>query len=131
MSHQRSTAGTAVEPSAAHVSFYVSVVDAERARDVLGNLTDCLGEADRYTVRWAEDVQSDPVFCTNAPVANHVTEPQLRAARLAVERGYYDRPKRVSLDTIADELDVSPSEVSRRLGEVERRLVSALVEYRG
>ena len=70
------------------------------------------------------------MFCTNAPVADDITEPQLHAAHVAVERGYYDRSKRVSLATVADELDVSSSEVSRRLSEVERRLVTALIDYR-
>lgn len=51
-----------------------------------------------------------------------LTEKQREAFLLAVEAGYYDRPRGATLDEIADELDITSSAVSQRLTAVKRRL---------
>ncbi|MFB6094098.1 MAG: helix-turn-helix domain-containing protein [Halanaeroarchaeum sp.] len=51
-----------------------------------------------------------------------ITEKQREAFLLAVDRGYYDRPRGATLEDIASELDISPSAVSQRLTAVKRRL---------
>lgn len=53
-----------------------------------------------------------------------LTEKQREALALAIEEGYYDRPRTATLEDLADVLDVTPSAVSQRLNAVERKLVS-------
>lgn len=51
-----------------------------------------------------------------------LTEKQREAFLIAVEAGYYDRPRGATLDDIAEELDITSSAVSQRLTAVKRRL---------
>lgn len=53
-----------------------------------------------------------------------LTAKQREAFRIAVDAGYYDRPRRATLDDIAAELGISPSAVSQRLTGVKRRLAT-------
>ncbi|SDQ44024.1 helix-turn-helix domain-containing protein [Natronobacterium texcoconense] len=57
-----------------------------------------------------------------------ITDKQREAAKLAVERGYYETPRRTDLEALATELDVSKSAVSQRLNAVERVLIRRLVD---
>ncbi|MDR5673098.1 Transcriptional regulator, contains HTH domain [Halalkaliarchaeum sp. AArc-CO] len=41
----------------------------------------------------------------------------------AIEQGYYERPREIGLDEIADEFGVSKSSISQRLSSAERKLV--------
>jgi len=54
-----------------------------------------------------------------------LTEPQRKAIRLAVKRGYYDIPRACSTQELADELGISDQAVTERL----RRAIVALVEH--
>lgn len=58
--------------------------------------------------------------------ANGITEKQREAVRTAIECGYYETPRRADLGDLAEELDVSRSAVSQRLGAVESKLVTEL-----
>lgn len=49
---------------------------------------------------------------------------QLRTLRLALDRGYFDVPRRATLDGLAEELDVSSQAVSQRLRRGTRSLLS-------
>ena len=60
--------------------------------------------------------------------AGEITEKQREAVRIAMERGYYESPRRIDLGGLADELGVSRSAVSQRLGTVEAKLVAELFE---
>lgn len=51
-----------------------------------------------------------------------ITEKQREAFLIAVERGYYERPRGATLDDIAEELGITSSAVSQRLTAVKRRL---------
>ncbi len=62
--------------------------------------------------------------------ATAITEKQREAVELAVELGYYDRPRGTDLAELADRLDVSRSAVSQRLNAVESTLVQSLVADR-
>lgn len=53
-----------------------------------------------------------------------LTEKQREALALAIEEGYYDRPRGATLEDLAAKLEVTPSAVSQRLNGVERKLVS-------
>ena len=57
---------------------------------------------------------------------NGITEKQREAVRTAIECGYYETPRRADLGDLAEELDVSRSAVSQRLGAVESKLVTEL-----
>lgn len=67
---------------------------------------------------------SQPV---TVPVGD-VTPKQWEAVTLAVEKGYYHIPKECTLDALADELGISKSAVSQRLGNLERKLMTNLVD---
>ena len=60
-----------------------------------------------------------------------ITEKQHEAAELAVELGYYDRPRGADLQELADRLGISKSAVSQRLNAVESTLVRSLVSSCG
>lgn len=52
-----------------------------------------------------------------------LTDKQCEALSLAIESGYYDRPRGTTLDELAETLDITPSAVSQRLNAVNRRLI--------
>lgn len=52
-----------------------------------------------------------------------LTEKQREVLQLAIESGYYDRPRGATLADLAAELDITESAVSQRLNAVERKLV--------
>lgn len=52
-----------------------------------------------------------------------LTQKQREALALAIESGYYERPREATLDDLADELGVTRSAVSQRLTAIERKLV--------
>lgn len=54
--------------------------------------------------------------------APDITEKQREAFLIAVERGYYERPRGATLEDIAEELGITSSAVSQRLTAVKRRL---------
>ncbi|WP_396611171.1 helix-turn-helix domain-containing protein [Haloferax sp. S1W] len=64
------------------------------------------------------------------PVRNGVraelTARQREVLETAVERGYYDIPRQVSVEALADELDCSPSTVSEHLRKVESNVLTRL-----
>lgn len=51
-----------------------------------------------------------------------ITEKQREAFLIAMEKGYYERPRGATLDDIAAELGITSSAVSQRLTAVKRRL---------
>ncbi|MDR5656569.1 helix-turn-helix domain-containing protein [Halodesulfurarchaeum sp. HSR-GB] len=55
-----------------------------------------------------------------------LTEKQRSAAKLAIEMGYYQRPRETSLEEMAAELDISQQALSQRLGAVEEKLITQL-----
>ncbi|WP_255169031.1 helix-turn-helix domain-containing protein [Natrononativus amylolyticus] len=57
-----------------------------------------------------------------------LTAEQYEALRAAVEHGYYDIPRRTSMQDLADELDISHQALSERLRRAYRTLVSAELE---
>lgn len=62
--------------------------------------------------------------------AAEITEKQREALELAVDRGYYERPREATLQDLADRLGVSPSAVSQRLNAAESTLVRSLTRER-
>ncbi|AXR77966.1 helix-turn-helix domain-containing protein [Natrarchaeobaculum sulfurireducens] len=60
--------------------------------------------------------------------ATDVTEKQREAVELAVELGYYDRPREATLSDLAEALGISRSAVSQRLTAVELTLIDSFVD---
>jgi hypothetical protein len=56
-----------------------------------------------------------------------LTETQRETIEAAVTHGYYEEPKDISLQQLADTLDISKSALSRRLKRAEANIVSQLV----
>ena len=60
-----------------------------------------------------------------------LTTRQYEALTLALSRGYYERPRRVTAEELADELHISQPSMSDLLRRGERRLLSATLDTRG
>lgn len=56
-----------------------------------------------------------------------LTEKQLATLELALEMGYYVRPRETDLTTLADRLGISKSAVSQRLRTAERKIIQHTV----
>lgn len=60
---------------------------------------------------------------TNAAPESRLTDPQVEALVTAYHHGYYDEPREVSLNELADALGISPTAASGRLKRGSARLV--------
>jgi hypothetical protein len=56
-----------------------------------------------------------------------LTDRQYEALRTAYELGYFDIPRRASLDDVAEELDITASSVSERLRRAQTQLIQETV----
>ncbi|MGM0372611.1 MAG: helix-turn-helix domain-containing protein [Halobacteriota archaeon] len=56
-----------------------------------------------------------------------LTTTQRDTLELAVTEGYYDEPKGISLEELADELNISKSGVSRRLSSIEATILTTII----
>ncbi len=63
----------------------------------------------------------------NERLLTRLTDRQREVAQIAVEMGYYDTPRKVTYDDIADEVNVAPGTVGEILRKVESRLLNALL----
>ena len=57
-----------------------------------------------------------------------ITDKQREAIETALEKGYYENPRQSSLSDLAEELGVTDSAVSQRLGAAETKLVKSVFE---
>lgn len=71
-----------------------------------------------------EAVGTGPLDRTDIRTA--LTPRQREAVRAAIRLGYYETPRRASIDQIAIELDVSPATASEHLRKAECRLLTAV-----
>lgn len=55
-----------------------------------------------------------------------LTDKQREAAEMAIEMGYYKRPRETSLEEMAADLGISPQALSQRLGAVEEKLITQI-----
>ena len=71
--------------------------------------------------------------CSAEPITvdlSTLTEKQRDAAILAVSKGYYRTPRRISAGQLAEELDITKSALSQRLSAVESKLATAVFDDR-
>ncbi|AEH37134.1 helix-turn-helix domain-containing protein [Halopiger xanaduensis] len=96
--------------------------------DSIERLVECVDDV--LDARVVEDAESNPN--RRPPVlridVGEVTPKQWEALELAGELGYFDRPRRVDLETLATVLSISKSAVSQRLRAAESTLIQAVVE---
>ncbi|WP_418282628.1 helix-turn-helix domain-containing protein [Halorubrum sp. DTA98] len=104
------------------VRMSLAVSDPHAARDLLVCLGDNAGIS--LSIDCVTQEGSTPCVIT----VDGLSDQQIETAEIAVERGYYEKPREVSLSELTEEFDVSNSAVSQRLSNVERKLVRSLVE---
>lgn len=78
----------------------------------------------RLTARTDGAVESSPTTIE----LSQLTAKQREAATIAVDNGYYETPRRTSLDDLAATLDISKSALSQRLNAVEAKLTTAVFD---
>ena len=61
------------------------------------------------------------------PPGDGLTDRQEEALRIAYERGYFEIPRRATLDDVAAELGITPSSASERLRRAQTELVEETV----
>ncbi|MFC7073777.1 helix-turn-helix domain-containing protein [Halovenus rubra] len=61
------------------------------------------------------------------PPGDGLTDGQREALRIAYERGYFDIPRKASLEDVAKELDISASSASERLRRAQTQLIEETV----
>ncbi len=105
-------------------AFHVSIVIPRRA--LLEEIIADLRSIDAHVTLRRICSLNDDVAGTIEVDATAVTDKQREAVELAIELGYYDDPRRASLDDLADRLGISKSAVSQRLNSVESTLVRSL-----
>ena len=99
----------------------ISVLD----RTLLGEIVSALRETDaNVDVRRISRMDESETMELDT---TEITEKQREAVELAVELGYYDRPRDADLQELATRLGISKSAVSQRLNAVESTLVRSLV----
>lgn len=82
--------------------------------------------AESVSVKWLlnGDQEARPVEVD----VTQITDKQREAIETALEKGYYDDPRGASLSDLAEELGITDSAVSQRLGAAETKLVKSLFE---
>lgn len=109
--------------------FVVSI--AARERDEFTSIVGALREADANPRLVQITQSSDPTEYQRLEFdMEDITDKQREAIRIAVEKGYYEKPRRATLGDLAEQLDISRSAVSQRLTAVESKMVYKLVETR-
>lgn len=63
----------------------------------------------------------------DTPERNKITDKQQVALSAAAEHGYYDIPRRISAEELADEIGISHQAVSERLRRAHRDVIQSLV----
>jgi len=97
-------------------------------RETLRNLIADLRQADRepsilnLTITGAHEDVADVRSMNVGTLTTH----EMECIEFAVENGYYDRNRKISLGQIAEEFDVSKSTCSERLGIAESKIVKKL-----
>ncbi len=103
----------------------LSTIDRATLSEIVGALREAGAGVRLERISQSEGGRDGPTLELEA---NAVTEKQRETVRVAVERGYYETPRRTDLGGLAADLDVSKSAVSQRLGAVEAKLISELFD---
>ena len=69
---------------------------------------------------------TDAKFSPNSPISR-LTDKQQEAISLAFRLGYFDTPRKISVDGLAEKLDLSSSTLAVHLRRAERRLLAEML----
>jgi len=95
-----------------------------RSRELIAEVVDDLSAIGNVTVRKLSRTDRDSDVSDLRRIDFGVLTPLERETlRYAVESGYYDEPRRTSLNALADAFGVSKGTLSQRLSAAERKLV--------
>lgn len=109
--------------------FVVSIVSHNR--DEFTSIVDVLRKVDAKPQLVQITRSTDPTDHQSLEFeVESITDKQREAIRIAVENGYYEKPRRATLADLAEQLDISRSAVSQRLTAVESKMIYKLVESR-
>lgn len=99
-------------------------------RTVLSELVDRLNSvAARVSLRRVTTGPGEGVELNSTTIdLSHLTSKQREAATIAVSRGYYEAPRRISLEELSRELGISKSATSQRLSAVESKLLTRIFD---
>ncbi len=101
--------------------------DAEKLKKAVRNLQK-IGEVRIASVHPLEHVD-DSFFINVAQLKNLLSRKQLRTLRKAYVRGYFQIPKKVRIQDLAEELGLSPATVYEQLAEAENRIINSVIDY--
>ena len=91
-----------------------------------------LSAADELFERYGVTVNYERIGATdgtNQRQLHELTDAQRELLEVALDEGYYDIPRRISLADLADQAGVTKSTASRRLRNLEQRLLPILTRY--
>lgn len=103
----------------------VTISDRSALKTVFQKLKATGATVDLRQIRELDDKSSDRILEIDT---ESITDKQREAVEAAHEAGYYDKPRRATLDDLADQLGISCSAVSQRLNAAETTLIDALYE---
>lgn len=95
----------------------------------LGNASDLkefLKFVERSGVRFKVDLLANAEFSVDSPL-NCLTQKQLRALTVAFDLGYYDIPKKICSNEVAEKLGITDSAFVMHRRKAERRLLSQIM----
>lgn len=98
--------------------------DRDRLTRLIADLKSVTKSLQLRQIKKIDEIEGDVKSGTVRLNLFEVTDKQREAAVTAVTEGYYDPEKDVSLEELADELDISKSALSRRLSALEAKLVT-------
>jgi hypothetical protein len=122
--HEHACVADITEADDAGVTITTYVKDRTVLEELIGDLND-VGESVKL-VEITSNYDGDIDSRIEEVDLSSLTEKQLSAAELAIEMGYYKRPRETSLEEMAAELDISQQALSQRLGAVEEKLITQL-----
>lgn len=110
------------------IQLVLEVPNHENLGEVLENLSDASVTVRTEDIRPAGRLEESRVTVD----LGILTDKQLSTLELALEMGYYVRPRETDLATLADRLGISKSAVSQRLRTAEMKIIqNAVGEYYG
>lgn len=84
-----------------------------------------LAETVETLARFDVDAELTQIGCRSGSPVGDLTDKQRETVAAAFERGYFEIPRRVSLEELAEELDVTHQALSERLRRAEQALLRA------
>lgn len=111
--------------SSQRIKIMVKVPDKQTIRHIISDL-----RSRNATVSLQSIIPSDAEGDIDQRVfdVSEITTKQAEAIQVAIKKGYYDTPRKVDLETVAEVLGISKSAASQRLNAAESKLVHQFVQ---